>query len=83
MTASAFPFLNGRTSLDAAPVRVPRREARRPGALMQLLRRRIRRTQLVSAQRDRDRRYTSDAYLDRSGLSSADWPDLLTHHAAR
>jgi hypothetical protein len=83
MTTSAFPFLDGRTSLDAAPVRVPRRDPRRRGGFLEHLRRRFRRARLDSAQRERDRRYTTDGYLDRSGLSSVDWPNLLTDHAKR
>ena len=82
MTTSAMPFLDGRTSTDASRP-AARRDARRSGARRGRLARRIRRAQLASGQRERARRYTSDAYLDRAGLSSVDLPALLTNYAKR
>ena len=86
MTTSAFPYLDGRTSTDATrPATRPatRLDARRSGARKGRLARRIRRARLASGQRERARRYTSDAYLDRAGFSSVDLPALLTNYARR
>jgi len=81
MTSSTFSFLNGRTPVEttAAPRRLPR--GRRGTA--EAMRRWVAARRFASAQREHSRADTTDAYLDRSGLSAADWLEGLTRHAQR
>ena len=83
MTSSAFPFLDGRTSVDGPLARVPRRRTRRTGAVLEHLRRRLQRARVVSTQRDQQRRHQTDAYLDRTALSSAVWLETLARTGQR
>jgi hypothetical protein len=76
MTTSAFSFLNGRTSVGAITNR--RRRQARPA-----VRRRSGANPFTPVHRERDRRDGTDAYLDRTGMSSVDWLDGLTRQAQR
>jgi len=80
MTSSAFPFLDGRTALDG-PL-VPRRRTRQGGAL-DGLRRRFHRAPAASGRRPQNGRDETDAYLDRTGLSSVDLVRVLTQQVQR
>ena len=82
MTSSAFPFLDGRTSVDGPIARRPRGRGRHSGVLIHL-RRRLHRADIGSAQRSHERRNETDAYLDRRGLSSVDWLEALARTGQR
>lgn len=83
MSTSAFPFLDGRTTLEGAAPRNPRHGTSRSVLVLAHLRRRFRRTDLSRGSEHRERRDTTDAYLDRSGLSSFTWTETLTRQLQR
>jgi hypothetical protein len=83
MSTSAFPFLDGRTTLDDPVTRAPRRRTNRAGGVFEQVRRHVQRAQLSSGKREHDRRDETDAYLDRTGLSSVDWVGVLTQQVHR
>jgi len=83
MSTSAFPFLDGRTTLEGAAPRTPRHGTNRSGVVLTHLRRRFRREDLRRGGGHHERRDTTDAYLDRNGLSSVDWTETLTRQIQR
>ena len=83
MTISTLPFLSGRTSDHDHTIRVRAIVPQRRGEARKATLRRFRRAEVTTVQRDHHRRVETDAYLDRTGLSSVDWLDALAHHAQR
>jgi hypothetical protein len=76
MTTSASSLLDDRTPLGVTTTGRRRRTLR-------ALRRRSDAKRYSSTHRQHDRGEGSDAYLDRTGLSSVDWLDGLTRQAQR
>jgi hypothetical protein len=92
MSTSAFPFLDGRTTLDGPVARPSRsRSSRARGTspaggaagVLERVRRHLHRAHLASKQREPGRREETDAYLDRAGMSSVDWIGVLTQQVHR
>jgi len=82
MTHSAFAFLNGRSYLDTARTTAGA-ERRRRSRTLDAARWRLASKRSSSTEHQRVRQDRTDAYLDRTGMSSAGWLDGLTRLVQR
>ena len=82
MTNSAFAFLNGRSYLETAGTTAGA-ERRRRSRTLNAARQRLAAKGSSSIEDQRVRRDRTDAYLDRTGMSSVGWLDGLTRLVQR